>query len=142
MARDNLAGHPRCAAADLNGPFRPEAVADGPQIRWAQRMPPDRAVTVQKVPRGIALQLVRYDYDAEADQVPILPDFRFELRLPEPHPRATAVSPGNSMGVRVDVAGMSHQLILRDVPLYGIILWRSGFSKTVLDHAGKAWSAR
>ena len=115
---------PRCTVLDLNGPFGLEALADEPQIGFVDHATPDIAVHLQRVEGGIALHLIRYDYDEVADRVPVLPELRIDVRLPEAYPSATAVSPDGSLVAVLSVDGTTHRIELRDVPLYGIVLLR------------------
>ena len=91
--RNALAGHAGCTVVDLNATVRPDDFLDGPQIRWTTPTPPDIAVNVQRIANGVALHLVRYDYDADTDRVPPLPELQFDVRLPETFALATAISP-------------------------------------------------
>ena len=79
--RRAIADHPRCTVLDLNAPFTLDALADEPQVRFVDHAMPDIAVNLQRVEGGVALHLIRYDYDEAADRVPVLPELRLEVRL-------------------------------------------------------------
>jgi hypothetical protein len=103
--------------------IRSEDLADGPQVFMESSY--DLAINLQRVERGVALHLIRYDYDEERDEVPVLPELALQLRLPRWYRHAFAFTPSGEMGVRLGVSlhnrGM-HRLELRDVPLYSVVL--------------------
>jgi hypothetical protein len=82
----------------------------------------DLAVCVHCVPDGAAVHLIRYGYDAAADEVPALPRLMLAVRLPETFAGATAFSPHDDLRVTMTADGGVHRLELTDVPLYGIVL--------------------
>jgi hypothetical protein len=96
------------------------ALPGGPQV--VVDAAADLAVCVHAVADGAALHVIRYDHDDAADAVPPLPELELELRLPAPHTRATAFSPGGDLGVTLEVDGSRHRLRLTDVPVYGVVL--------------------
>jgi hypothetical protein len=94
----------------------------GPQVLMDD--PPDLAINLQRARRGVAVHLIRYDYDEVADAVPILPELVMRVRLPWWYRNARVFTPA-SEGSRVVTSrperGM-HRLELRDVPLYSVTL--------------------
>jgi hypothetical protein len=103
--------------------IRAEDLADGPQV--FMEGPHDLAINLQRVERGVAIHLIRYDYDAERDEVPVLPELAVQIRLPRWYRHAFAFTPSGEMGVRLKVSSHNrgmHRLELRDVPLYSIVL--------------------
>jgi hypothetical protein len=102
------------------GALDPAALPGGPQL--TVRADADFAVCVHRVDGGAAVHLIRYDYDAEADAVPVLGELELELRLPERFSRATAFSPGGELQASVTTDGTTHRLRLADVGLYGVVL--------------------
>jgi hypothetical protein len=102
------------ATEDLDG--GPQVVLDGTH---------DLAINIQRVERGVAIHVIRYDYDEEHDKVPTLPELGLRVRLPGAWRAVRAFAPAGSVTARLaaepDADG---RLVveLRDVPLYSIIL--------------------
>jgi len=92
----------------------------GPQVRIDR--PVDAAVNVQRVDHGAALHVIRYDYDGEADAVPVLPELGIELRLPETFSRVTAFSPQGSLSASMHTSKDLHRITLQGLGLYGVVL--------------------
>jgi hypothetical protein len=87
---------------------------------------PDLAINIHRVgDKQAAIHLIRYDYDEERDEVPILPSLTVDVRLGRPFRMAKSFTPRGEMGTRLtyrrDVREM-HRLELQDVPLYSVIL--------------------
>ena len=79
-------------------------------------------LTVQRTERGAAVHIIRYDFDAEQDETPTLPELTLELRLPEAMGEVSVHSVEDELQGEVEVTGGGvHLLRLRDVPLYGIV---------------------
>jgi hypothetical protein len=94
---------------------------DGPQLRVVEGRT-DMAATVQRVDSGAALHLIRYDYDEASDRAPILDRLVLDLRLPFDTVDVAAFSPRDELVVARDGGSVgSVRLILRNVPLYGIV---------------------
>jgi hypothetical protein len=85
-------------------------------------IPADVAVNLQRVEQGVAVHILRYDYESGRDQVPALGELNIELRLPGSFTDLEVFSPGEPPRAALSVSGDVHRLALRDVPLYGIIL--------------------
>jgi hypothetical protein len=102
---------------------RVEDLADGPQVLMDGDH--DLAINLQRVTRGVAIHLIRYDYDEERDEVPVLPELTLRFRLPRWYRHAFPFTPSGTMGARLGMSwherGM-HRLELTDVPLYSIVL--------------------
>jgi hypothetical protein len=97
-----------------------ENLAGGPQVVVAGTH--DLAVCIQRVDRGAAVHLLRYEYDEEADAVPILPMLSLDVRLPTTFASAAPRSPSGRFAVEADSAEGVHHLELADVPLYATVL--------------------
>ncbi|MGH2527010.1 MAG: hypothetical protein ACRDG2_09710, partial [Actinomycetota bacterium] len=71
---------------------------------------------------GAALHLIRYDYDENADRVPRLDRLVLDIRLQFETAAVHAFSPGGDLiaGAEAGPDG-TVRLILRNVPLYGIV---------------------
>jgi hypothetical protein len=103
---------------------RASDLAGGPQVMMQGA--PDLAINIHKIgDKQAAVHLIRYDYDEERDEVPILPKMILDIRLSRPFRMAKAFSPRGEVGVRLtyrrDVREM-HRLILENVPLYCVVL--------------------
>jgi hypothetical protein len=61
--------------------FEVDSLIVEPQIKVDQ--PANLAINLQRVERGLAIHIIRYEYDVERDQTPILPELSFEVRLPQ-----------------------------------------------------------
>jgi hypothetical protein len=118
--RSSLLGHPLVRTVDE---VRASDLADGPQVLIDDA--PDFAINLQRTERGVAVHLIRYDYDEAADAVPILPELVFRIRLPRWYRHAHAFAPRGEvragLGMSWHERGM-HRLALEDVPLYSVTL--------------------
>lgn len=83
---------------------------------------PNLAITLQRVERGVAVHILRYDYDEAADAVPPMDALEVSVRLPEQYDTATTFDQANRLSATLSRDGDMHTLSLRDVPLYGIVL--------------------
>jgi hypothetical protein len=92
----------------------------GPQVRLTSAA--NVAVNPQVVEHGIALHIVRYDFDEANDIVPPLPSLAIDIRLPMSVGRASIVAPGAEPAVSLKANGEEHRLELSDLPLYSIVL--------------------
>ena len=124
---DNLGGRTRDLLGRdgvLAGPafgFSLDMLPNGPQVSVIEGRT-DMAATVQRVGAGAALHLIRYDYDETTDRVPILDRLVLDLRLPFEPDDVAAFSPRDDLVVASEPGpGGSLRLILRSVPLYGIV---------------------
>jgi hypothetical protein len=116
--RARLLDHPRLSRA----PRLSTAVVDGgPQV-VVSPAGVDLAVGLQQVAAGVAVHVVRYDYEEARDEVPLLPRLELAVRLAASYGRATAHSPGGDLSASVRAEDGRHRLVLEDVPLYGIVL--------------------
>jgi hypothetical protein len=120
-ARTSLLGHPNMFRTTE---VRAADFAGGPQV--SVDLDIDLAVNIHRVSdKEAALHVIRYDYDAEHDEVPVLPRMGLDVRLLRPFRMAKAFSPTGGLDVRLtyrrDVREM-HRLELVNVPLYSVIL--------------------
>jgi hypothetical protein len=119
-SRTALLEHPLVRQVDE---VRAEDLADGPQVLIDGDH--DLAINLQRVTRGVAIHLIRYDYDEERDEVPVLPELSLRFRLPRWYRHAFPFTPSGRMGAKLGMSwherGM-HRLELRDVPLYAVVL--------------------
>jgi len=119
--RAALLGHPHMLrttdllAADFAG---------GPQVTVAGGT--DMAVNVHRIgDKQAAIHVIRYDYDEERDEVPVIPKMQLDVRLARPFRMVKTFSPLGEVGAHLtfsrDVREM-HRLELENVPLYFVAL--------------------
>jgi hypothetical protein len=117
-----LAGHARAlrvaAPAEVVA-----ALPDGPQVTAPEGL--DAAVGLHRVADGVAVHILRYAYDAAADRVRDLQEMEIRVRLEDVHVTAAEAVP-SGVDVELASAGPVHTLRLRDVPLYTIVILRTG----------------
>ena len=92
----------------------------GLQLRAA--VPVNIAINLQRVEAGVAIHLLRYDYQSEQDKVPTSDELALKLRLPGNFSSAEVFSPGEPPQLRLEVSDDLHRLGLKNVPLYSIVL--------------------
>ncbi len=118
--RASMLEHPLTVRANE---VRAALLADGPQVLIDAG--PDLAINLQGPGRGVAIHLIRYDYDPESDAVPILPELTIRFRLPRWFRNAKPFTPSGEMRARLSMSwhgrGM-HRLDLENVPLYSVVL--------------------
>jgi hypothetical protein len=100
-----------------------------PQIRLSAQA--NLAVNLQRVDAGIAIHIIRYDYDFKKDEIPDLEELDLELNLPGNFDSvevfAASGSPRAELAVIAD--GLYH-LNVKELPLYSIIVVKSISEKT------------
>ena len=107
--------------------FSLDLLPNGPQVRVLKGRT-DMAVTLQRVHDGAALHFIRYDYDEVADRVPALDLLELEVRVPFAMGSVEPFSPDGRLVAGKKNGSSSHgmaRLVLRDVPMYGVVLLRS-----------------
>jgi hypothetical protein len=101
--------------------FDPSWLPTEPQLRLTS--PANLAINLQRVEAGVALHIIRYDYDSQRDQVPALEELSLELHLPGNFNSVEVFSPGEMPEAECEtVAEDLHQLRLKNIPLYSIVL--------------------
>ena len=95
-----------------------------PQLRLSP--PADLAISVQQVESGVAVHIIRYDYDFEQDRVSDLAELDLELSLPGTFGNVETFAPGEAPNAELEIIldGLYH-VALKNVPLYSIILLRA-----------------
>ena len=91
----------------------------------------DIAINLQRVENGVAVHIIRYDYDSQQDQVPALDALNLELRLQGNFSGVEVFSPGDPPQVQLDSADGLYHLRLKNIPLYSIVLLRSISDNTI-----------
>ena len=84
----------------------------------------DAALHLQRLDDGVALHLIRYDYDAARDRVPAMDELALEVELDTEFDSAEAFGAPKPPDARLERRGNLHRLRLRDVPLYSVISLR------------------
>ncbi len=119
--RERLLNH--AGTTVTTGPFAAEQLPSGAQVRIPGGTPVDLALTLQRVERGVAMHVIRYDHDDEADRVPVLPEITMDVRLPETCRTAVAVGAAGEPRARVESAADGwHSISIQDMPLYTIVM--------------------
>lgn len=118
---DALVGRPDVVTGEAFR-FTTDLLPEGPQVRVLHGQT-DVALTLQRVEQGCAVHLIRYDYDEVADRVPPLDRLEVEIRLPFEARRAEGFSPdGRLVAAGTPDGNGRYRLVLRDLPVYGIVL--------------------
>jgi hypothetical protein len=119
--RSALLGHPhmvRTTSIDVAD------LAGGPQVAFEDA--PDLAINIHRVgDKQAAIHVIRYDYDEERDEVPVLPSMTFDVRIGRPFRMVKMFSPLGDVGARLTYSRERremHRLELTDVPLYFVAL--------------------
>jgi hypothetical protein len=120
-AQRDLLAHPLMFRATQ---VRSEDLAGGPQVICDAET--DLAINIHRIgDKQAAIHLIRYDYDEERDEVPVLPRLVLDVRLSRPFRMAKTFSPagqvGVHLGVRRDIREM-HRIELTNVPIYCVVL--------------------
>jgi hypothetical protein len=113
-----IESHPRTRSVNL--PAAIEELVGVPQVRASA--PVSAAVNLQQVAGGVAVHLIRYDFDAELDRVDPLDTLTLDIELDDEF--GTVASFGALRPPQVEFQREDHvyKLELRDVPLYSILL--------------------
>jgi hypothetical protein len=93
-----------------------------PQVRVPAGL--NAAININRLDNGVAIHLIRYDFDPAADGVPMLDEVGLEIELEATY--GSVESYGAPKPPVVDFAhrGRIHLLHLRDVPLYSVLVLR------------------
>ncbi|HSL47049.1 MAG TPA: hypothetical protein VK897_26665 [Anaerolineales bacterium] len=118
--RGSILNHQGTHPVEVGAAFELSWLPFGKQLNLST--PADIAVNLQRVDGGLAVHIMRYDYDSMQDQVPTLDDLQLDLRLPGNFRQAEVFSPGEPPQAEVEVSGDLHRLALKNLPLYSIIL--------------------
>lgn len=118
--QDAILNHPGARRVDVGAAFDLNWLPYGQQLQLST--PADIAVHLQRVEDGVAIHILRYDYDFENDRVPTLEELNLDLRLPEKFGSLEVFSSGEPPDAELQMSGDSPRLALRNLPLYSIIL--------------------
>ena len=127
----NLSNDERSALRNHQGMHRVE-VGAAFDLNWLPRqqqlslsMPADLAINLQRVESGVAVHILRYDYDAKRDEMPSLGELNLDLRLPGTFHNLEVFSPGELPEAQLEGSDGSYHLTLKNLPLYSIVLLKS-----------------
>jgi hypothetical protein len=109
-----LESHSGTVRAETTGP---DTVGAG-QITASRKV--DAAVHLHRTDGGVALHLIRYDYDQERDSVPVLDGLTVEVDLDDEYDEVSAFGAGSAPRATLEREGARHKLKLEEVPLYSI----------------------
>jgi hypothetical protein len=119
--RAALLGHPRLVrTTDVLA----KDFAGGPQVFLEPGV--DMALNIHRVSdKEAAIHLIRYDYDEERDEVPVIDRMTLDVRLGRPFRSVSALSPLGEVGASLTFSRERremHRIELENVPLYTVIL--------------------
>jgi hypothetical protein len=121
--RTSLFGHSNLVRTTQ---VRAEDFAGGPQTLVEPAI--DLALNIHRVSdKEAALHVIRYDYDEERDEVPVLDRMNLDVRLSRPFRSAKALSPLGEVGCRLTFSRERremHRVELENVPLYFVVLFQ------------------
>ena len=92
---------------------------DGPQVTVPEGF--DAAIGLQRVEGGVAVHILRYDYDEATDQVPVLDQAEVTIRLAGGAPSSVSAVP-DGVGADIVTEDTVTRLKLRNLPLYSVFL--------------------
>ncbi len=121
--RETILGHTGTRRVEVSAAFDLNWLPFGQQLNLS--IPADIAVNLQRVEAGVALHILRYDYDSVHDQLPILDELHIDLRLPEKFESLEVFSPGDPPQAHLEVSGDLPRVALKNLPLYSIILLKA-----------------
>ena len=114
-----LLDHPHLLRSD-------ELRLDDPQVRLEP--PVDLALAIHRVSdKEAAIHLIRYDYDEERDEVPVLPAMRLDVRLPRPFRTLDVLAPTGGTAGQLSFHREARERLtieLEDVGLYTVLRLR------------------
>ena len=118
--RGSLFGHPHLMRSTAVGA---QDFMGGPQVVIDPGV--DLAVNIHKVgDKEAAVHVIRYDYDEERDEVPVLDRMDLDVRLSRPFRSVKALSPLGEVGARLTFSRERremHRVELESVPLYVVV---------------------
>jgi hypothetical protein len=121
--RAALFGHPHLVRTTG---IRADDFAGGPQAVIDPGV--DLAVNIHKVgDKEAALHVIRYDYDEERDEVPVLDRMAIDVRIARPFRMAKVLSPMGEVPSKLTFSRERremHRVELEDVPLYFVVLFQ------------------
>jgi hypothetical protein len=118
--RTSLLAHPHLVRTTE---VRAQDFTGGPQVVIEPAV--DLAVNIHRIgDKEAAVHVIRYDFDEERDEVPVLDRMTLDVRVSRPFRSVTALSPLGEVGARLTFSRERremHRIELEDVPLYFIV---------------------
>jgi len=133
IEREAILTHPGTRQMETSAGFDLAWLPFGLQLRLSA--PADIAINTQRVDGGVAVHILRYDYDSQQDKVPALDELNLRLRLPGNFGPLEVFSPCEPPQAELEVLGDIHRLALKNIPLYSIILLKEQPEKNDVDSA-------
>ena len=118
--RDRLVADPNLVRVGGVADLILDMLPDGPQVEWLEEQ--NLALHIQRSAHGAAIHLIRYDYEPALDAVLILAELRLKVRLPQEFTNMTVYSPGQECEGMLVASGNLHEIALKQVPLYCILI--------------------
>jgi hypothetical protein len=118
--REEILQHPGTRRIEDGARFDPAWLPFGLQIRLSA--PANIAINTQRLEGGVAIHLLRYDYDSQQDKVPSLDELNLKLRLSATFTSLEVFSPCEPPQAELEVSDTIHHLALKNIPLYSILL--------------------
>jgi hypothetical protein len=123
-ARHAIADHESTTRIDDAEQFDLILLDGGPQLRVEGNT--SLAINAMEVESGIAVHIIRYDYDEAQDLVPDLRALTIAIRMPGQPTRASVHAPNGAPAVEMRQDDEWLTLDLRNVPLYCVVLLELG----------------
>jgi hypothetical protein len=120
---DAILNHEGIRRVEVGAAFELSWLPFGQQVQLST--PADIAINLQRVEDGVAIHILRYDYDSQKDQVATLRELNLDLRLQGNFDNVEVFSPGESPQVDLYSSDRPYRLVFRNIPLYSIILLKS-----------------
>ena len=118
--RGAILNHPGTRQVEVGAQFDLTWLPFAQQVQLS--IPADIAVNLQRVAGGLAVHILRYDYNSQQDQVQLLDELTLDLHLPGNFSTAEVFAPGVLPGATLEASDGLHRLVLKNVPLYSIVL--------------------
>jgi hypothetical protein len=118
--REPLLNHQGTRRVELGSAFDLNWLPFGKQVQLS--VPADIAVNLQRLESGVAVHILRYDYDSTRDEVPALDELHLDLRLPGSYGSMEVFSPDELPEAELSISGDLPRVSLKNLPLYSIIL--------------------
>jgi hypothetical protein len=118
--RESILRHPGTRQVETSASFDLNWLPLGQQLNLS--LPADIAINLQRVESGVAIHILRYDYNSQQDKVPALNELNLDLRLPGNFGNLKVFSPGELPQAELENSDSLHHLTLKNIPLYSIIL--------------------
>jgi hypothetical protein len=118
--REMILNHPGTRQVEIGASFDLNWLPFGQQLKLSA--PTNVAINFQRVKDGVAIHILRYDYDDKQDKVLALHELNLEVRLPGNFGGLEVFSPGEPPQAELESSNDLCRLALKNIPLYSIIL--------------------